>query len=94
METKNRAICGDALRRAERLWFNGCRKGVSHGNVRNRVRRGHGMGFFAAMGSPGALRVGDAFLIGLVLIGCVVGFALLVAVPFGIIGMIFAAAFA
>lgn len=51
-------------------------------------------GFFAAMGSPGALRVGDAFLIGLVLIGCVVGFALLVAVPFGIIGMIFAAAFA
>ena len=52
------------------------------------------MGFFAAMGSPGALRIGDAFLIGLVLIGCVVGFALLVAVPFGIIGMIFAAAFA
>ena len=51
-------------------------------------------GFFAAMGSNAALRIGDVFLIGLMLICCVAAFALLVAVPFGIIGTIFAAAFA
>ncbi len=52
------------------------------------------MGFLRGYGKQRRLRIGDAFLIGLVLIGCVAGFALLVAVPFGIIGMIFAAAFA
>lgn len=51
-------------------------------------------GFFAAIGNPGALKIGDVLLLGLMLICCVAAFALFIAVPFSIIAMMIASAFA